>query len=657
MKFRLSTCLLSISLGLGAAFAHAQSGDLLPPASQVVAAVGAPAPTHETFTVAAVQDLVVTLTDLLTPAALSGAQLLVTQGSAMVGMSVLAPPATSAALNLPGAVGQYSLYVIGTPNPAFNVGTFNVCVAPKATPAACIADASLSGNITVQSSALNPTVSTLSTSLTVTAVGAYTVTYSDEQFPAALVSDSLSLALFQGSTLIAAPLPASPATLSLSPGVYTLFAIAQADPTAEAGLYGITVVGPGGAAPLLNSAFPVGTLAPASQRNNPSAQNLTLSVTDFAFPTALGAAKALVTNGATMLGSATLGVASPAFAAPAGPLQVWTAATAGSGAGTYQVDLSGASGSLLENAYGVNNGTSLAFAFVTPQPLSAGAYQAVGTDFQFPSALQGLQFAVAQNGAIVQQTAAAGVLDFPAVAAPAVLLVDAVAPASGAGLFDVNIQTAGSSPQLVFDRAQGVNASAPFTSQTINVGTSGSYDVTLNDLKFPAALQNLAMAVSSGGHLVGQIFGGGTFHFSAAPGAYQLSFVTIPAAHQQYGSYGVQIVNSPPVVTLTASPSSVAINATTTLTWTAANATNCTGGGGSFAGPQTIGSGTVAVAVTASTTYTLTCTGPGGSATQSVVVTAIPPANKSGGGGAVDPLLAALLCLVTLVRMGRTMIG
>jgi hypothetical protein len=606
----------------------AQAPSLLPPQTQLVATSDAPAATEETFTIAAAEDLLVTFTDFQTPAALSTATILVTQGASIVGITTLASPATTATLALPAAVGQYTLRVIGIPNASSGVGTFSVCVAPTATPAACIQDASLAGNITQQSGAANPTLSTLAMSLTVTTAGAYTFTYADEKFPVALAG-APSLALFQGSQMIAAPVAASPAVLNLNRGTYTLFAVAQADPTAMAGLYGISITGPAGAAPLLNSSFPVGIMAPSMPVNNVTAQPVTLKVTDFAFPSKLASAAAMVTAGAAVVGKGSAAGGPTILSAPAGALQVWTYGAAAATAGTYEVDLTVPSASLLQSALGVNGGGSFAYAFVTPSALAAGDYQATANDFAFPTAISAVQFAVAQNDAILKQASAFGPLDFTAVAAPLVVLIDATPPANGNGLVDVNVLTSGSSPQQVFDQVQPVSAAGGFTSRTINLGTSGSFDVTLADLKFPAAFQSLALVGSSNGALLGKIFGNGTFTITASPTDFQFSIVAIPATQAQYGLYGLSIVNTPPTATLTASSTTVAPNALTTLSWTTTNATACT--------------------------YTLTCTGPGGTVAPTVMVTAMAPASGSsggGGGGAMGTALLAMLTALVLLQAG-----
>lgn len=260
----------------------------------------------------------------------------------------------------------------------------------------------------------------------------------------------------------------------------------------------------------------------------------------------------------------------------------------------------------------------------------------------------GLQFAVAQDHAIVKQSAAAGSLDFTATAHPVVLLVNATPAANSNGLFDVNVQTSGGSP--VIDRVQTVSTSGGFTSQPITLGTSGNFDVTLTDLAFPAQFANLALVGSSNGTVLGHIYGGGTFNVAATPGNYQFTVIAIPAAAQQYGLYGIQIVDAPPTVTLTASPASLVANSATTLSWTTVNATSCTASGGAFTGSQATGSGTASVIVAATTTYTLTCTGSGGSSAKSTTVTATAAPAKSGGGGGIELDVLGVLALLALAR-------
>jgi hypothetical protein len=79
-----------------------------------------------------------------------------------------------------------------------------------------------------------------------------------------------------------------------------------------------------------------------------------------------------------------------------------------------------------------------------------------------------------------------------------------------------------------------------------------------------------------------------------------------------------------PTVSLTASPSSVAHSGSTTLNWSATNATSCSASGAWSGGKGTSGNQTVN-SLTATSTFTLSCTGVGGSASDSAVVTVAPP--------------------------------
>ncbi len=664
--------------------AHAQVP--LPAGTQLVAASTAATtnpPQPVTFTISPAEDLVVTLTDLQIPAELASAAVVVTQAGAIVGSGQLTAPATNASVSLPAASGVYTLYVFGSPGASFSVGTFTLCVALKASPSNCILQSStgaasgadqspsFSGTITAQNSSKDPTVSTLSTPLTVTTAGSYTFNFADLSFPVALASPP-QVALFQGSTAIIPPNQTTPGitagtALTLSPGQYNLLSIAQADPTVQQGLYDIDVAGPVGTTPLLSIAVPVGLLPAAATFANPSAQSVTLSVADYAFPGPLASASALLTSGATVVGSANAAGGAQSFAAPAGNLSLWTYGALGSTAGTFSAEVSVGGNVLYTTAQGVGpSGTTYAYAYVVPQPtvtagvssetgLSAGAYTATAADLQFPTQLGGLSFAVAQKGVILQQSASAATLNFTAAAGPAIVLVSATAPTSTTspdGLFDVNIQTSGASASLVFDKTQSVSATpALFNAQTLTVAGSANYDVNLTDLKFPAAFDSLALVVSRGSQVVGKVFGAGTFTFAGTPGTYQVTFVASPSADQLFGLYADSVVYSPPTVTLTSSAASAATGSSVTLTWSSTNATSCTGSGGSFTGTGT--SGTASVTLLATTTYTMTCTGTGGSGMQSVTVTGTAPPAKSGGGGAIDPAWLIVGSGLLIARMRR----
>ena len=76
---------------------------------------------------------------------------------------------------------------------------------------------------------------------------------------------------------------------------------------------------------------------------------------------------------------------------------------------------------------------------------------------------------------------------------------------------------------------------------------------------------------------------------------------------------------SPPSVSLSASPTTVSAGGTTTLSWTSSNADSCAASGG-WSGSQAVNGSARSAAISANTTFTLTCNGPGGGAVAQVSV-------------------------------------
>ena len=109
---------------------------------------------------------------------------------------------------------------------------------------------------------------------------------------------------------------------------------------------------------------------------------------------------------------------------------------------------------------------------------------------------------------------------------------------------------------------------------------------------------------------------------------------------------------SAPTVSLSASPTSIAAGESSTLTWSSTNATSCTSSNGWSGTSATSGSATTG-ALSVTTAFTMTCTGFGGTGSQTVTVSVTPPPKKSGGGGgATDYALLAMLLGVGL-GLGR----
>jgi hypothetical protein len=84
-----------------------------------------------------------------------------------------------------------------------------------------------------------------------------------------------------------------------------------------------------------------------------------------------------------------------------------------------------------------------------------------------------------------------------------------------------------------------------------------------------------------------------------------------------------------PTVTLGASPSSVAPGAKSTLSWSSTNATGCTAGG-SWSGTKASSGSEASSALTANSTFSLSCTGTGGTGNASTIVTVAAAGSMTG---------------------------
>jgi hypothetical protein len=352
------------------------------------------------------------------------------------------------------------------------------------------------------------------------------------------------------------------------------------------------------------------------------------------------------------------GIASP------GDALLWRYAAAGAaGPGSYVISVSNAANaSLYSDAESVEppaaatGSSAFTFPFTVP---AAGNYTATVTDLAAPAGLAAIEFAVFQNGAAVpaSQSGTAGTVTFAAAAGTAQLVVVAQAQPNSAGLFGAQVQTTGASPSSVLATAQAVGT---FTgSQTIAVtqATAGQYAVTLTDGGWPARFATLDVFVTSGATLVGEVYGSGTLSVPLAAGNYVLTYNATPDPTAQAGLYGVNVQLAAPTVSLSAAQSTIPSGQNASLTWTSAGATSCTGSGGWSGNEPTSGSGVAEGPLSVTTTFTLTCQGPGGTTAPASVTVTVTPSSASGrggGGGAVGPVELALLGVLVAVACGRT---
>jgi hypothetical protein len=503
----------------------------------------------------------------------------------------------------------------------------------------------------------DPATTRLDDTFTVTQAGSYTITVTDLNLPTAL--SSIDLIVLQGSTPVTVPPFSGPCSPTCTKGPYTLAAgnydiggFVTASGADKAGLYTVRVTGGPSSATVYSKTIPVGLL-PAAQTVTLAAGAGTLTLNDFANPAALSALQARVVQGSTVIGSLSAAGTATLSGNVAGPAQLFVFTRAGGtgGTGAYGLKLAQGSTTVLDDAQPLPLGYSATAAiggyrFSTTIP-STGPYTLQVRDYAFPANFTALRALIVQGGAQLQAVSGAGSTTTTLNAGPAQILVfGSPATTTSNSLFGLSL-TPQSGTTPVLEQAQGVGGL--FRTIAVTLGTPGSYDLSLNDLQVPAAFGELALALTQGPTLKGQIFGGGklTFNVTTA-GVYSLNVLARLGTGANYGSYGYLLENTPPAptITLTATPAAVASGQATSLQWSTTDATACTASGGWTGTKATSGTETPAT-ITAATTYTLTCTGPGGSANKSVNVTiAAAGGGSSGGGGSLD--LAALAALGAL---------
>ena len=418
-----------------------------------VISVAAPAYTLS-YTAAASQVLSVTLTDLalvsgpnngssgLTP--LTSVNLVVTANGAIVNASPGGAPAT---LSAPGTVSfagvantVYEVFVVGVPSAgASSANAISVQIAAQSNGAQLAFGTHSFPNSTTLAP---PPVYFAPTDFNVTTAGTYNVTLADQVFPAALntlkafVQPQTPSASCAKTGLVAGG--TTPVALDACP--YQIYVYAVADQTALAGLFGVSIAPGGNGAALLNTSIAVGLAHAAANGSvtNATAQSLVLKATDLKAPSALGSLAAAVTNGATLLGTATNGTPAT-FAAPAATLQIWQLATPATGsAGAYTITLATTTGKAL---YPPSSPIPVPSVVADPASnlypygvyfASSGSYTVQLTDLQFPAGLNSLSYSLYQDGAqVATGPAAASIPPVTVQSGPGVLIANAVPPTAG----------------------------------------------------------------------------------------------------------------------------------------------------------------------------------------------------------------------------------
>jgi predicted xylan-binding protein with Ca-dependent carbohydrate-binding module len=128
---------------------------------------------------------------------------------------------------------------------------------------------------------------------------------------------------------------------------------------------------------------------------------------------------------------------------------------------------------------------------------------------------------------------------------------------------------------------------------------------------------------------------------SLTSGTHTVDFITGNHAGQAYGScnrnlylndivFNGTLPSQSPTVALSATPTSVSSGGSSTLTWSSTNATSCTASG-AWSGTKATSGSVSTGALSTGSTYNLSCTGAGGSASASVTVSITSSSNGSPG--------------------------
>ncbi|MBB6091268.1 hypothetical protein HNQ60_000114 [Povalibacter uvarum] len=613
-------------------------------------------PAPLSFTVTQAGRYTITLRDLQTPENLSRLEAAVTRNLVRVAavevQAVTGGTPQPASVSFTAEAGEYQVHVVGTPATGEAGGAFGVVVAPTDGGAALLDAADV---IAVESQpAADQAV--LRQALSLPVAGRYSVALTDLSFAPTQTT-------LQALVLREVPTGVEPIVVDAGgfdapvSGDYELIILAKATGGDLAGLYNVRVTGPQAQA-IFQSVQPVGRTRAPSALTFPAVGQYTLSATDLRFPSALASFGAVIVQSGAAIGRVTDDLPKTVTAA-AGTAQLFSigVASAIDEVGAFAVAVKQGSTVIASSLRTVDNSDDPAKPSIyrfDAASVAAGVHSLNLEDLRFPAPLPLLKAAVIQNATVIHEQNAAGVANVTLAAGDGQVLVATRAPAaSGNGLFSVRLLPP--TGQAVVQGTQGVGGL--FQSLPLTVATTGVYDIALTDLEFPSELQSAALAVTQGSTVIGQVLGDGVIpRQQLTAGTYALYFLGQPALGAGFGLYGLRVADAAPTptVTLTATPTSVTSGQTTSLQWTATNATACTASGGWSGAKATNGTQT-SDALTAAATFTITCTGAGGSATASASVSVTQPGSGGGGGGdggggAFGALFCVLLGIAVATR-------
>ncbi len=174
-------------------------------------------------------------------------------------------------------------------------------------------------------------------------------------------------------------------------------------------------------------------------------------------------------------------------------------------------------------------------------------------------------------------------------------------------------------------------SSSPSTPQTVNSGDTVSFAFT----------PNAGYVIASVSVPVGNCDTGGSNSYNPVTKVTTVTTAPVTSDCTIVATYALDPGPAAVTATLTANPTSVLANATSTLTWSSTGATSCSA-------PWTLStatSGTQIVTVATTTTYTITCTNGVNSNSDNAIVTVTTPPGGGGGGSCTLPVISSSLAV------------
>ncbi len=186
---------------------------------------------------------------------------------------------------------------------------------------------------------------------------------------------------------------------------------------------------------------------------------------------------------------------------------------------------------------------------------TAGVYRLTLTDLAVPTAFTSLQAAVTRGNTVVATLTAAGSVDVDAsVTGNYTLRVIGIpATSARAGSFGARLVNPAAGDAVVLEFAEAIDsppAATPPNRRTVDttfdVVDAGTYEVSLVDHVFPAALTTLTLAIlrDGGSTLAAQLGAAGTTSFAATPGRYRLLVIGESPPATNAGAFGVRVRNA-----------------------------------------------------------------------------------------------------------------